>query len=125
MEHCESVDDYFSKLNPHQREALEALRSLILTTVKDVEETISYGMPAYKYKGQLVYFGAFKNHYSFFPGGVVEQYKDQLADYKISKGTLQIGYNQDAPLEVIEKIIIDKMRENEAKTLIKKSSKGK
>lgn len=117
MEHYESVDHYFSKLNPQQREALEALRELVLSSVEGVEETISYGMPAYKFKGVLVYYGAFKKHYSFFPGGVVERYAEQLKDYKISKGTLQIAYKQKAPLKVITQIIKDRIKENEEKAL--------
>ncbi|SOE21551.1 Uncharacterized conserved protein YdhG, YjbR/CyaY-like superfamily, DUF1801 family [Spirosomataceae bacterium TFI 002] len=123
MEHFENVDDYFSLLNPEQREALEALRILVLTTVKGVEETISYGMPAYKYKGALVYYGAFKKHYSFFPGGIVEQYQVQLKDYKISKGTLQISYKQEAPLDIIKKIILDRVKQNEEKALAKGKKK--
>lgn len=123
MEHFESVDDYFARLNPQQRDALEALRILVLTTVGGVEETISYGMPAYKYKGALVYYGAFKKHYSFFPGGVVEQYQEQLKDFKISKGTLQISYKQAPPLDIIEKIIIDRVKQNEEKALAKGKKK--
>jgi uncharacterized protein YdhG (YjbR/CyaY superfamily) len=119
MEHYESVDDYFSRLNPTQKQALEALRILILTTVENVEETISYGMPAYRYKGQLVYYGAFKKHYSFFLGGVVERYANQLKDYKVSKGTLQIKYSQEPPIAVIEEILKVRIKENESKALAK------
>jgi uncharacterized protein YdhG (YjbR/CyaY superfamily) len=125
MVHFESVDDYFLRLNPQQMEALEALRILVLSTVEGVEETISYGMPAYKYKGVLVYYGAFKKHYSLFPGGVVERYAEQLKDYKISKGTLQIAYKQEAPLEIISQIIKDRVKENEEKALAKMKSKDK
>jgi uncharacterized protein YdhG (YjbR/CyaY superfamily) len=120
-----SVADYFDDLNETQKKALIKLRELIISVAKDAEETISYGMPAYFYHGQLVFYGAFKNHYSFFPGGIVEQYKEQLKDFKISKGTLQIGYKQEAPLGIIEQIIRDRIRQNEEKALAKKKSKDK
>ncbi len=61
-----TVNGYIEQLPPTQREALQKLRELIQSQVPKAEETISYGMPAFKQNGILVYYAAFTNHMSLF-----------------------------------------------------------
>ncbi len=72
------------------RGTLEKLRAAIRSAAPaEAVETISYGMPAFKYKGILVWFAAFSKHCSLFPkASVIEQFKDELKGYVTSKGTI-------------------------------------
>lgn len=66
-----AIDDYLKEISPPQRAELERVRNTIKKAVPDAEETISYGMPTFKYHNQyLIYFGAFKKHMSIFPGTI-------------------------------------------------------
>lgn len=75
--------------------------------VPDVEEVISYGIPTFKHKGKYVlYFGAFKNHMSVFPGSsLTTEVKNKLAGYKIAKGTIQFTEDKLLPAGIIEEMV--------------------
>jgi uncharacterized protein YdhG (YjbR/CyaY superfamily) len=116
-----SVDEYFSTLSPEIRNILQSLRQTIKKAAPDAEEIISYNMPAYKYHGMLVYFMAHKNHIGFYPGNKVvnEVFKDELKDYKTSKGTIQFPFNKPIPMSLIKKIVLFRMQENVNKEKLK------
>lgn len=111
------IDTYIS-LQPEQaRVALEELRFVIQSAAPDAEEAISYGMPAFRYHGMLVYFAAFKNHYSLFPGNasLIEELKTELKNYTTSKGTIQFSFDKPLPKTLVKKIVKLRMKENLAK----------
>lgn len=111
-----TVDEYLAAVpSDEAREALMELRSLIKEIVPDAQECISYGIPSYKRKGYLCGFAAFKNHCSFFPGGTVQDYADQLQDYKISKGTIQFQPDKPIPSSLLRTIILARVAEFEAR----------
>jgi uncharacterized protein YdhG (YjbR/CyaY superfamily) len=73
-------------------------------------------MPAFKQNGVLVYFAAFKNHIGFFPTAQgIEAFKDKLAAYKTSKGTIQFPFDRPLPLELIEEIVRFRVKTNTSK----------
>jgi len=64
-----TIDEYLAGVKPDQRRALEKLRQTIRTTAPQAAECISYGIPAFRLNGRsLVFFGAWANHCSFYPG---------------------------------------------------------
>ncbi len=111
-----TVDDYMNALPGEVREVLQKLRSAIKSVAPKAEEVISYGMPAYKYYGMLVYFAAFKNHCSLFPGSsqIVKMY-DELKAYKTSKGTIQFTLEKPLPVSLVKKIVKSRMEENKTR----------
>ena len=119
-----TVDEYLDKLSADVRTVLEKLRTTIKTTAPKAEEVISYGMPGYKYQGPLVYFAAFNNHCSFFPGSsqVIKLY-DELKSFKTAKGTIQFTTDKPLPSAIVKKIVKARMQENEARQLTKQSKK--
>ena len=119
-----TVDEYLDKLPPNVRTVLEKLRSTIKSAAPKAEEVISYGMPGYKYKGPLVYFAAFSNHCSFFPGSsqIIKLY-DELKSFKTAKGTIQFTIDKPLPAVIVKKIVRARMLENEARQLAKQSKK--
>ena len=77
-------------------------------------------MPAFKLNGVLVYFAAFKNHIGFYPtsSGVAE-FKKELSQYEVSKGTIRFPLDKPIPLDLIKKIVKYRVKENVDKSLSK------
>lgn len=122
-----NIDDYLVMLPVETREALEKLRGIIRAAAPEAEEVISYQMPAFKYKGSLVGFAAFKNHCSFFPmnSKTVEAFKNELKAYKTSKGTIQFTLEKPLPAALVKKIVKARIKENEEIALAKKNKSKK
>ncbi len=106
----DTVTSYIQNFPNDVQVKLNRMRSLILTTVSDVEEAFSYGMPAYKLKGKpLVYYAGHKNHIGFYatPQGHAA-FAIELAHYKQGKGSVQFPLSEDLPEALILKIILFK-----------------
>lgn len=126
MHDLKSVDEYLKTLPSDVRTALEKLRAQIKAAAPKAEESISYGMPAYKHKGPLVYFCAFKNHCSFFPGSSsILANKEGLKDFKISKGTIQFTPENPLPASLIKNIVKERVMENETRAALKETNRPK
>ena len=114
------VDSYIASADTAARPILEELRGLIKSSVPKVEEGISYGIPFYKYHGQLGGFAAYKNHVSVGFGSDVVETKDRKAleakGYTLGKGTLLIEFDQKVPTTAIRRILKAKAKMNEAKS---------
>ncbi len=119
-----NIDDYLAQLPENQRIMLEELRQTIREAAPQAEEVISYQMPAFKYNGMLVYFAAFKNHCSLFGGNasVIKEMAAELKDYKTSTGTIQFTDDKPLPAALVRKIVLARVKENEAKVKTKKST---
>ena len=118
-----NIDDYLACQPERERELLEHLRQIIRDTAPEAEEVISYGIPAFKYQGMLVYFAAYKNHCSLFAGNgaLTEQMKEVLKTYKTSKGTIQFTLEKPLPDDLVKQIVITRMKENVEKMRGKKT----
>lgn len=119
------TDSYLALQPEKVRDVLEKLRQTIKSSAPEAEEVISYGMPAFRYHGMLVYFAAFKNHCSFFPGSIVEKMKNELKNYKTSKGTIQFTAEKPLPAALVKKIIKARVKENLNKKKILSTKKIK
>ncbi|MDR1784921.1 MAG: DUF5655 domain-containing protein [Spirochaetaceae bacterium] len=102
-----TVDEYIAGFSPEVREKLSAIRQTIRGAAPEALEKISYQMPAFWQRGVLIYFAAFKDHLSIFPGAeAVTAFKHELEDYSTSKGTILVPYDKPVPYELIEKITL-------------------
>lgn len=120
-----TVDEYLAELPAKERTVLSNLRKTIKATAPKADEVIGYGMPGYKYYGMLVYFAAFKNHCSFFPGtAMLGKFEDEVKPYQTSKGTLQFTVDKPLPASLVKKIVKERMKQNEAKQLAKQLTKS-
>jgi uncharacterized protein YdhG (YjbR/CyaY superfamily) len=109
----ESVDDYIAAQPSDSKQLLESIRKTIRETVPQAEESISYQMPAYKLKGVLVYFAAYKNHIGFYPTSTgIKAFQKEIANYKNSKGAVQFPLGQPIPHDLIRKMVLFKLGEN-------------
>ncbi|MDB5126932.1 DUF1801 domain-containing protein [Mucilaginibacter sp.] len=71
MNKPKDVDEYIGSFPADVQQKLQQMRDAIKSAAPHTQEIISYGMPAYKQHGNLVYFGAAKNHLGFYPGAAV------------------------------------------------------
>ena len=63
-----AVEAYLARVPEPAQTTLRTLRARIRAAApRAAAECISYGMPAFRYKGALVAYAAFKSHCSFFP----------------------------------------------------------
>ncbi len=102
-----TVDEYLARVPEPARETLKKIRAAIKDAApKDATETISYGIPAFRLKEVLIWFAAFADHCSLFPtGAMIEKFKDELAGYTISKGTIQFPLNKALPASLVKKMV--------------------
>ena len=111
-----NVDEYIKMFPANVQSKLKTIRDTIRKAAPGAEEVISYSMPAYKQNGILVYFAAHTSHIGFYPGGRgIEEFKDKLKDFKMSKGTIQLPYDKKMPLKVIASIVKLRVKQNLAK----------
>lgn len=105
MNDYKTVDEYIANFSGKQQEYLEKARITILKALPGAKEKISYGIPTFELNGKnIVHIGAYDTHYAFYPGAVVEQFKDELKGYKTSKGTVQFPMDKPVPYDLITKI---------------------
>lgn len=102
-----TVDEYLATVKGPAREVLTKMRASIRSAVPgDSTEVISYRIPAFKHKKIVVWYAAFANHCSLFPGGaVIHQMKDELDGFATSKGTIQFPIDKPLPTALIKKIV--------------------
>ena len=113
----ETVASYFAKFPEASQKRMQQIRTLILEKAPEAQESISYGMPAYKTNGKpLIYFAAFKNHIGLYatPSGHTH-FADALSQYKQGKGSVQFPNEQPLPLDLIAEIIAFRVEENASK----------
>jgi uncharacterized protein YdhG (YjbR/CyaY superfamily) len=110
-----SVDEYLARVPEPARSTLNKVRATVRSVAPpDATEAISYGIPAFRHKGVLVWFAAFAKHCSFFPtAAVIEQFKSELKNYSTSKGTIQFPVDKPLPATLVKKMVKARIAQNE------------
>jgi uncharacterized protein YdhG (YjbR/CyaY superfamily) len=112
-----NVDEYLAGVPQPARSTLNKIRLAIRSAVpSEATETISYGMPAFKHKGVLVWFAAFSNHCSFFPtASVIAAFKNELKGFSTSKGTIHFPTDKPLPAALVKKMVKLRVAQIESK----------
>ena len=113
-----NIDDYLASVPEPARTTLSKMRAVIRSVIPaEATECISYGIGGFKYKGPLVWFAAFANHCSFFPGNssLIKTFKDDLKGYETSKGTIRFPLDKPLPAALLKKIVKVRIAENKKK----------
>ncbi|MGD8718834.1 MAG: DUF1801 domain-containing protein [Candidatus Zixiibacteriota bacterium] len=112
-----TVDEYLDALDDEKRNALEALRKTVKSAAPAAEEGFAYGVPGFRYKGQvLVTFAAFKGHCGFYPMSpdVIAAFEDELKGYGTSQGTIRFQPADPLPAALVRRIVNARMKEIDA-----------
>lgn len=107
-----TVDEYIAGFDKDRQKVLNKIRKLVKTEAPEATEKISYGMPAFFLKKNLLYFAAFEDHYSIFPSPRgIDELAEETAPYRSGKGTLRFDYDKPIPWELIKKVVRFRVRE--------------
>jgi uncharacterized protein YdhG (YjbR/CyaY superfamily) len=102
----QDVNEYIGRLPDDVRAILEKIRLTIRNAAPQAEEKISYGIPTFTLKGNLVHFAAFKAHIGFYPtSSGIKKFKRELSVYKGGKGSVQFPLDKPIPYALITKIV--------------------
>ena len=117
----QTIDEYIAGFPSDMQEVLQKIRATIRQAAPDATEKISYQMPTFFLNGNLVHFAAFKNHIGFYPVPTgIEKFKKELSAYEGGKGSVQFPLDKPIPYDLISKIVKFRVKENSAKTKMKK-----
>jgi uncharacterized protein YdhG (YjbR/CyaY superfamily) len=101
-----TIDEYIRGFPPGVRRLLQRMRRTIKKAAPNATQTISYGMPAFRDKTILVWFGAHTSHIGLYPGASgIAAFKKQLSGYKIAKGSVQFPFGEPLPLALVTRIV--------------------
>jgi uncharacterized protein YdhG (YjbR/CyaY superfamily) len=112
------VDEYLAGVPEPARATLSKVRAVIRSVVPaEATEALSYGMPAFLYRGPLVAYAAFKNHCSFFPMGsaAIAPFKDELKNFQVSKGTIHFPVDRPLPTALLKKMVKARIGQNDSR----------
>src|ERR1700722_2904496 len=104
----DEITAYLSTLDEPKRTTLQKVRETILAVHPELEQGMSYGVPAFRLRGKVVAgFAAFKNHLSYLPhsGSVFSELTAELDSYSTSKGALRFSIDEPLPREIVEKLM--------------------
>jgi uncharacterized protein YdhG (YjbR/CyaY superfamily) len=113
MKTARNIDEYISRFPNEIQQKLERVRETIKKAVPGTAEKISYQIPAFTLKGNLVYFAAFKKHIGLYPGTTaIKKFEKELSRYEGSKATARFPLDEPLPLGLISKIVKFSVKEN-------------
>lgn len=109
------IDGYIAVQPNEVQPRLRALREAIKKSAPEAEEKLSWGMATFTHHGNLVHFSAQKKHLGFHPApSAIEAFRKELTPYVCSKGTVQLPYDKPLPVELIDKMVRFRVKEQEA-----------
>ncbi|MEW6093284.1 MAG: DUF1801 domain-containing protein [Chloroflexota bacterium] len=119
-----SIDEYIAAFPPDIQKKLQDIRAVVRAAAPEAEEKISYQMPAFFLKGNLVYFAVHKQHIGFYPApSGIKTFAKDLAQFKHSKGAVQFPLDKPMPLDLIARIVKYRVAENLKKAEMKTARK--
>jgi len=111
----QTIDEYLATAKPDQRRTLAKLRKTIHAVAPKVEECISYGIPAFRLNGRsLVFFGAWANHCSFYPGSstTLKKFRGDLKEFQTTNATVRFSPDNPLPITLVKKLVKARIAEN-------------
>jgi uncharacterized protein YdhG (YjbR/CyaY superfamily) len=111
------VDECLAGIPEPARSTRSKIRTAIRSAVPpEATETIRYRIPAFQYKGPLLWYAAFSDHCSLFPAAsVIEALKDELKNFSTSKGTIHFPVDRPLPATRVRKLVKARIAQKEQK----------
>lgn len=100
-----TITDYIAAQPVAIQPILLQIYHVLQDSLPGVEERMSWQMPTFWRKHNIIHFASHKNHVGLYPGPeAIAVFADRLADYRTSKGAIQFPYSQPVPLQLIADI---------------------
>ncbi|MBB6003042.1 iron chaperone [Arcicella rosea] len=113
MKVVSNIDEYIADFPEETQVLLRQMRETISNAVPEATEKISYAMPTFYLKGNLVHFAAYKNHIGFYPApSGLTAFPEEMVHYKFSKGAVQFPLDKPLPLDFIKRVVAFRVEEN-------------
>lgn len=101
----QNIDEYIAAQDAKVQQGLKEVRSILREALPEAEERISWSMPTYWRGRNIIHFAAAKKHIGLYPGDrAIAAFRDALAEFDVSKGTIRLPYNQALPADLIARI---------------------
>jgi uncharacterized protein YdhG (YjbR/CyaY superfamily) len=118
---AKAVDEYIARFPDEVRRRLERIRTTIRKAAPEAVEKISYRMPTFTLRRNLVHFAGYRNHIGFYPGAsAVRKFKRELSNYAGAVGSVRFSHAEPIPHGLIARIVKFRVRENSAQTARRK-----
>ena len=115
------IKEYIENFDKETQNRMQILREICSKVFPEAEEGFKWGKPAYSLKRVLLIYAGYKNHIGFYPTPeVIEDFKEEIKDYKSANGSIQFPHNKPFPAKLIEK-----MAKARYKNYIEKDAKWK
>lgn len=113
MKIYKNVNDYIKNADVAHKYQLLTMRKTVQSAVPDAIESISYGMPAYSWGGEpLFYFAAMKGHLGLYPtSGPIVALEEELKEFSTSKGCVRVPWKAKVPTELVVKLLEERKKE--------------
>ena len=112
----QDIDAYIAQYPKEMQKRLALIRKTIKKAAPKAIEKISWGMPTFWQKGNLIHFAMAKSHIGLYPGVEgVAAFAEELSEYKTSKGAIQLPHAKELPLDLISRITQFRVKQTEGK----------
>lgn len=109
----QTMDEYIAGYPKKVQQLLQKVRSTISKAAPDAKEAMKYGIPTFTLNGNLVHFGAYKEHIGFYPAPAgIAEFKQELKPYLGGKGTVKFPLDEPIPFGLITKIVKFRVKKN-------------
>lgn len=116
-----TVDAYIKAIPATNRKAFEEFHQLIIANIPGGESCMSYGMPAVKLHGIVVYYACWEKHMAIYPmPSALKEFASQTTAFVTSKSTIQFPNGKAIPKKLIKDIVKFRVAENKLKAEMKK-----
>ena len=95
-----TIKEYIETFDEEQRAYLSEVYDILKSVLPDTKEKISWRMPTFYKRHNLMHFAGFKKHIGLYPGADgVAAFASQCEEkgFKYSKGAIQIPYQRPLP----------------------------
>lgn len=109
-----NIDEYIAQFPDSTKVILDKVRKTIQEAAPAATEKMSYQMPTFYFKGNLVHFAAYDKHVGFYPApSGISAFEEELKGYKHAKGSVQFPLDKPIPYDLIRRITLFRVEENE------------
>lgn len=121
MKKATTVKEYIQQIPMEHRNSFIEFHELICANAPQAESCISYGMPAIKLHGIVVYYAIWEKHTAIYPmPSAMKAFASSLSKYVTSKSTIQFPHGKSIPKKLIKDIVKFRVDENKKKYELKK-----
>jgi uncharacterized protein YdhG (YjbR/CyaY superfamily) len=114
------INEYIAAFPKATQVKLQQIRTIISQHAAGSTETISYQIPTFKLKGNLVHFAGYQKHIGFYPGAAgIKAFQEELSGYKTAKGSVQFPLNEPLPTDLIARIVQFRVKQDLEKAAAK------